>query len=81
MVSRVMHRKQDVMYISKYELIKAFFKTEDDDDFDMAIELNRMINEFCQMEQKMKSNIVELPFSQTDYEKAINYISSAINDD
>lgn len=76
-----MHRKQNVMYISKYELIKAFFKTEDDDDLDMAIELNRMINEFCQMEQKTKSNIVELPFNQIDYEKAINYISAAINDD
>ncbi len=62
------------VYISRYEVATAFFRTEEEGNVDMANALNVIINIFCDEEQKLKRNITELPFDILTYRKVIDYI-------
>lgn len=70
--------KGDVVILSKYEIMKAFFKTEDEDNDAMAVELNRLINVFYKEEHSKKKNITELPFNVKENETVIEYIKNVL---
>lgn len=61
-------------YISKYEVMEAFFRTEEEENVNMAKELNKMINIFCDSERKNRRNVILLPFDIETYKHAIDYI-------
>lgn len=65
------------VYISRYEIATAFFRTEEEENVDMADALNVMINVFCNEERKLKKNITELPFNILEYKKVIDYIEKS----
>ncbi|MBQ8825122.1 MAG: hypothetical protein IJZ64_07860 [Ruminococcus sp.] len=65
-------------YISRYEVMEAFFRTEEEENEDMAVKLNEMINIFCDEERKTKRNVLSLPFEVNLYENIIEYINSTI---
>ena len=72
--SSVVSKKEK--YISRYEIMNAFFQTEEENNEEMANELNKMLNDFCRLERKYKRNIVSLPFDIIAYKQAINYIKN-----
>ena len=43
--------------ITKYEVLEAFFRTEDENDDNMANQLNQLIGNFYEQEQIYKRNI------------------------
>lgn len=63
--------------ISKYEVMAAFFRTEEDDDVDMAIELNKLINKFYDQERQTRRNTNYMSFDLDEYKSAISYIKQA----
>lgn len=62
------------IYISRYEVVSAFFSTEEDENVDMANALNQIFNIFCEEERKARRNITELPFDMNTYKRVIDYI-------
>lgn len=62
------------VYISRYEVVIAFFHTEEEENIDMANALNAIINIFCDEERRLKRNITELPFDISTYKNVIDYI-------
>ena len=66
--------KNDKAYISKYEVISAFFRTEEEDNASMADKLNELIIMFCNAETQNKSNVTILPFDVNKYKSVIEYI-------
>lgn len=62
------------IYISRYEVVTAFFRTEEEENVDMANALNVIINIFCDEERKLRRNITELPFDISTYKNVIDYI-------
>lgn len=69
-----MRKEGNNVYISRYEVATAFFRTEEEENIDMANALNAIINVFCDEEQKLKRNITELPFDVSKYRNVIDYI-------
>lgn len=63
-------------YVSRYEVAEAFFRTEEEENMVMAIELNKMINVFCEEERQTKRNVIALPFNTETYKQAIDYINN-----
>lgn len=76
MVGKRVNIKGNKAYISRQEVILAFFRTEEEENEDMAIKLNEMINIFCDLERKTKRNISVLPFEISSYKSTIEYIKS-----
>lgn len=72
-----MHIENDTAVISKFEVMKAFFLTEKEDDVSMAEELNKMISVFYDHERRTRRNITTLPFEIKAYKRAIDYIKRA----
>ena len=73
-----MEQKGDLVYISRYEIFKAFFQTEVEENIIMLERLNNMINQFCIAEFEKRRNIISLPFNIKDYKDEIVYISEVI---
>lgn len=78
LASRAMYQKGDSVYISRYEVIKAFLRTEEDEDEEMAKELNVLLNAFCEAERAAVRSIPVLPFDASIFEKAIEYIGTLV---
>lgn len=76
-MARTMHLESDKAIISKYEIMKAFFLTEEEEDINMAHELNKMINVFCEQERLTKRNVTTLPFDIETNKQVIDYIKKA----
>lgn len=65
--------------ITKYEVLEAFFRTEDENDDNMANQLNQLISNFYEQEQIYKRNITELTFDLDKYENVIEYINKVVS--
>lgn len=76
-MTKIMNIENGKATISKYEVMKAFFLTEEEDDVDMANELNKMINIFYEQEQRTRRNVTELSFDIGSNQNVINYIKKA----
>ena len=76
-IKNSMRIENNSVYISRYEVATAFFRTEEEENIDMANALNKIINMFCEAERKAKKNIVELPFDITIYKNVIDYIEKS----
>ena len=74
---KVMNIKSDKAIISKYEVMKAFFLTEEEDDVNMARELNKMINAFYEKERQTMRNVTTLSFDIETNKQVIDYIKKA----
>ncbi len=72
-----MHIESDTAIISKYEIMKAFFLTEEEDNINMADELNKMINAFYEQERQTKRNVTSLSFEIENNRQVIDYIKKA----
>ncbi len=71
-----MRIKDNMATLSKYEILEAFFRTEDEENIDMADELNRLINVFYEKERLICRNITELSFDIDENKDAIEYIKN-----
>ena len=80
LASTVLRTKENIVYLSRYDVIQAFFRTEDEENEDMARELNVLLNHFCTAERNNGKNINELPFSRDLHQKPIAYIKSVLNE-
>ena len=69
-----MQIESDKAVISKYEVLEAFFRTEDEENVNMANELNEIINEFYVKERQTRRNVTAMPFDLNQYKTAISYI-------
>lgn len=78
MVGNAMRVIGNDAYISRYEVMEAFFQTEKDDNEEMANELNDMLNVFCSLEREKKRNVITLPFNIETYKNAIEYIKKSL---
>ena len=63
--------------ITKYEVMEALFRTEDEENVKMANELNRLFNTFYEKERLTRRNITELPFDIDTFRTAIDYIKKS----
>lgn len=79
LASEIKQNKKDIIYLSRYDVIQAFFKTEEDEDEEMAKELNVLLNCFCLEERRKKRSINVLPFSADMHKRTITYIKSSLN--
>lgn len=61
--------------VKKYEVLEAFIRTEDENDNNMAGQLNKLISQFYNQELLLKRNITELSVDSDEYEKVIEYIN------
>ena len=77
MVKKTMHIDNNKAFISKYEVIKAFFLTEEEENANMANELNKMINVFYKQESQTRRNVTTLPFDVETNKQVIEYIKRA----
>ncbi len=64
--------------ISKFEVMCAFFRTEEEENVEMARELNKMLNAFYRIERRKRQNVNSLSFDIQRYKKAIEYIRDAL---
>lgn len=78
MVGNAVRISKKEKYISRYEVMNAFFQTEEDNNEEMANQLNEMLNDFCRLERKYKRNIVSLPFDTIIYKRVIDYINKSL---
>ena len=76
LANKTMHRKDDIVYLSRYEVIRALLKSEEEENEDMSIELNVLLNDFCIQEHSKSQNISVLPFKEKNIQKIISYISA-----
>lgn len=76
-VARTMYIESNKAIISKYEIMKAFFLTEEEENVNMAHELNKMINVFCEQERQTKRNVTTLSFDIEPNKQVIDYIKKA----
>ena len=60
--------------VKKYEAMEAFFRTESEENNDMAIQLNDLICHFYEQEQIYRRNVTELLVDFDTYKKVIEYI-------
>lgn len=65
--------------ISKFEVMCAFFKTEEEENLEMALKLNKMLNVFYEIERQKQQNIISLSFNIKDNRETIDYIYDAIS--
>ena len=72
-----MHIESNKAIISKYEVMKAFFLTEEEENVNMADELNKMINVFYEQERQTRRNVTALPFDVEANRQVIDYIKRA----
>lgn len=63
--------------VKKYEAMEAFFRTESEENDDMAIQLNDLICHFYEQEQICKRNVTELSVDSDTYKKVIEYIEKS----
>lgn len=63
--------------ITKYEVMKALFRTEDEENVSMANELNKLFNSFYEEERQTRRNITELPFDIEANKTVIDYIKKS----
>ncbi len=75
LASKIMYDCGEMVYISRYEVINAFLKTEEEENENMAKELNVLLNAFCVAERNRFKSIESLPFCKATYHKVIAYIS------
>lgn len=74
---RTMNIERDKAIISKYEVMKAFFLTEEEENMNMADELNKMINVFYEQERRTRRNVNTLSFDVEKNKNVIEYIKRA----
>lgn len=77
-IKNTMRIDGDNIYITKYEIAEAFFRTEEEENADMANALNQMINMFCEEERKSRRNVIELPFNIKTHKNVIDYIEKSV---
>lgn len=75
--TKVMQNVGDDVLISRYEIMQAFFRTEEEDNLGMADALNSMLNDFCDSERETRNNVVSLPFNKKAYQNVIEYIQQS----
>lgn len=63
--------------VKKYEVMEAFFRTESEENNDMASQLNDLICNFYEQEQIYRRNVTELSVDFDRYRKAIEYIEKS----
>lgn len=63
--------------VKKYEVMEAFFRTESEENNDMASQLNDLICNFYEQEQIYRRNVTELSVDFDRYRKAIEYIEES----
>lgn len=73
-INKTMRVEGNEAYISRYEVLEAFFRTEEEENVRMANELNKIINVFCEIERQTRRNIIELPFDIEEHKQVIEYI-------
>ena len=66
------------VYISKYEIMNAFFQTEEEQNEDMANLLNDMLSVFYNEEHIVERNITIMPFDLNERKNAVEYIQSSM---
>lgn len=72
-----MYVADDLAIVSKYEVIQAFFLTEEEENMSMAEELNKMINKFYAKERETKRNVTKLEFDVKSHKQTLEYIKKA----
>lgn len=65
--------------ITKFEVMCAFFRTEEEENIEMARELNKMLNAFYKIERRKRQNVNSLPFNIQRYKKSIEYIGKSLD--
>lgn len=60
--------------ITKYEILEAFFRTEDENNYIMAKQINELIANFYDQERLLKRNINELTVDSEQYKAVIDYL-------
>lgn len=75
-INETMHINENQVYIRRYEIMKAFFRTEEEENIEMANILSKMLSVFCKEEKKFRRNITELPFDINTHQNVINYIEN-----
>lgn len=76
--SKIMQIKNNQAMISKYEVLTAFFRTEENNDVDMASKLNDFINQFYDQERQTRRNVTELIFEiNKSNESVISFIKAS----
>lgn len=76
--SKIMQIKNNQAMISKYEVLTAFFRTEENNDVDMASKLNDFINQFYDQERQTRRNVTELIFEiNKSNENVISFIKAS----
>lgn len=78
-LTKIMQIKNKQAIISKYEVLAAFFKSEENDDIDMANKLNELINQFYVQERHTKRNVTELTFEITNSNENVISFIKAVN--
>lgn len=77
--TKIMQIENNQAIISKYEVLAAFFRTEENDDIDMASKLNELINQFYVQERHTKRNVTELTFEITNSNENVISFIKAVN--
>lgn len=80
LASSIFPTRENIVYLSRYDVIQAFFRTEEEENEDMAKELNILLNCFCTAERNKGKNISKLPFRQDIHQESIAYIKNVKND-
>lgn len=78
-LTKIMQIKNKQAIISKYEVLAAFFRSEENDDIDMANKLNELINQFYVQERHTKRNVTELTFEITNSNENVISFIKAVN--
>lgn len=77
--NKIMQIENNQAIISKYEVLAAFFRTEENDDIDMASKLNELINQFYVQERHTRRNVTELTFEITNSNENVISFIKAVN--
>lgn len=77
--TKFMQIENNQAIISKYEVLAAFFRTEENDDIDMASKLNELINQFYIQERHTRRNVTELTFEITNSNENVISFIKAVN--
>lgn len=77
--NKIMQIENNQAIISKYEVLAAFFRSEENDDIDMANKLNELINQFYVQERHTKRNVTELTFEITNSNENVISFIKAVN--
>lgn len=77
--TKIMQINNNQTMISKYEILAAFFRTEENNDIDMASKLNELINQFYVQERQTRRNVTELTFEITKSNESVISFIKAVN--